>query len=781
MFIKSYKNRLLLYISSTIIIFSIFIILYNTQFYYNNLLEVSNKKNLSFTKNASIAYSEWIKKNMRELDVFSNLDLVKNYNDNDSNQRDALNLILKLSGENSLFDYYYISNNSGYFLASNLKGKRSIVERNYFTRVISGQNTVSNVIKSSIDKRNVIVFSVPIYKNEKIIGALSGVKYSNSLDYLMKNFGENKYSNSYIIDENGNILSSNDIKRYNSSYKLKNIYNIKPSTKKFLGFDNVGYLNTYKSNDINFFFYDIQNTMNWKVISYSDLNEIRTKVFHSIMFEVGYITILLFLGAIFINKNSQMILEPLSSFGIIFDEVTSGNYDIRAKKYKIIEIENMSHKFNMLMEKIVDVLFKDRLTKMNNYNYFIFQLEKKFDNRNSSYNNKIGVLLFGIDNFKLLNDTFGFEICNKLLVETSELALSSLNEDFTFSRLGGDEFAILITCEDPELESYKIFKKLNNQLNNGVDYGSGNVNLSISAGVTIVNMEENYLEVMNNAYIALNKAKNRHNSSIEIFNDEIKYDIYEVAELSLLMKNAMENSEITINYQPIYSHKQNKIRGFESLIRWESKTIGIVEPVKFIPIAENNGMILPIGIFALENGIIDILKLNSKFNENFILHLNVSYIQLLNTIYINKLEELLDKYKYDPKNIVFEITEKILLDESGDIITNIRRIKRLGCRFGLDDFGSGFTSITNLNKNILSIVKIDNKLIDNFQDESIKLIIESIILIAKKFGLYIIAEGVENKNQFDYLTQNGCDLVEGHYIFKAKNIDNVIKKLEEFY
>jgi len=776
MIIKSFKNKMNFYIGFIILIFSLVIIIYNSLFYYDKLLKFSNETNLNYIKNSAITYSEWIDKHLRELEIFSKTNYVINYKKNEYSQRTALNNILELTAGTSekSFDYYYISNTSGYYLASNLLGKRSIVERSYFNRVILGQNTVSNIIKSQINKRNVIVFSVPIYKEGQIIGTLSGVKYASSLDEIMKNFLKNEDIKTYIIDENGNILSSNDIENYNSAFRLKNIYTLVPDTKEFLGFDNIAYLNMHNVNDRNYFFYDIPKTMNWRVVSYFELSEIRKKVINNILMELVFLFFIMTVGMVLININSKLIVNYVEEISNKINQVSKGNYSIHMKESSITELGKLSKNFNDMVEIIEEEIYKDNLTEKYNYNYFTKELKRVIDKKQN-----FAILLLVLDNIKLLNDTFGFETCNVFIKEISDVIYECTKGEYTISRLAGDEFGLIVVHEDPELMSYKIFKKINNKLSDGVKYSGGNVSLSLSAGVAIYNDSSNYLEILNNAYIALNKSKMKHNSSINIYTEKLKYHIYEIAELSLLLKDALKNNEFFVNYQPIYSYRENKITGFEALIEWNSKEKGLVEPNNFIPILKNNGMILEVGKLLIENAINDIKKLNKELNSDFYLHVNLTYVELLNSEYIKKIEKIIEESGFDFKKIVFEISEKVMYDKSGEIKVSLNRIKRWGSKFALDNFGTFHTSIYNFNNKIVDFIKIDSSIIENEKENS--LIIESMLDVAKKFNITSIALGVERKCQFDFLVDRGCDLLEGHYIFKATNYEGVLKKIKEFY
>ena len=233
--------------------------------------------------------------------------------------------------------------------------------------------------------------------------------------------------------------------------------------------------------------------------------------------------------------------------------------------------------------------------------------------------------------------------------------------------------------------------------------------------------------------------------------------------------------------QPQYRTSDKVLRGVEALIRWkDNKSDKMIRPDVFIPIAEKNGTIVPIGTWVMEESIRIYTKWKEKYNYPMLISLNVSAIQYKQTDFVDKVLNILDKYKVSPNEIELEITESILIDDFKEITEKLSILRNIGIRISLDDFGTGYSSLSYLKRLPINTLKIDKSFIDTLiTDENTRIITESIIYMVKKLGFETIAEGVETQEQYDYLSAIDCDNIQGYYLGKPMPPEDIEKLIEK--
>jgi EAL domain-containing protein (putative c-di-GMP-specific phosphodiesterase class I) len=251
------------------------------------------------------------------------------------------------------------------------------------------------------------------------------------------------------------------------------------------------------------------------------------------------------------------------------------------------------------------------------------------------------------------------------------------------------------------------------------------------------------------------------------------------AEIEHKLKEAVFNSNFILHFQPQYYCGSNELRGMEALVRWKDNDEGMINPSIFIPIAEKNGAIVPIGSWVVEQGIKQYAEWRDKYNTHSIMSINISAIQFARESFVNDILKLLDKYNVDAKDIELEVTESVLIDDFDSITQKLKSLREHGLKISLDDFGTGFSSLSYLKRLPIDTLKIDKSFIDTvLTDTATRIITESIVSMVRTLGYECIAEGVENKQQYDYLNSIGCDIIQGFLLGKpqpAEDIEKILK------
>ena len=421
--------------------------------------------------------------------------------------------------------------------------------------------------------------------------------------------------------------------------------------------------------------------------------------------------------------------------------------------------------------------YYDALTEIPNRKLFITTLENEiFMARGSEA--KHAVLFIDLDNFKEINDTLGHDYGDKLLKAVAITLRESIREVDFISRVGGDEFFILMRNIKDCAEITSICEKLLFALNYELYIDGKHVYTSASVGITM--FPEDGLETSSlliNADTAMYSAKYSGKSKYSFFNKSMSDVVIRRAQIEKGLRIALKNEELEIYYQPQIDIINNKVKGFEALLRWNSQELGSLSPVEFIPIAEQCGLIIPIGDWIMKTVYLQNNIWKGKGYKYDTIAINLSAIQLESDKFGDTLKRILAETKTNTKFVELEITESILMKDLGKSIKLLTEIRDLGINIALDDFGTGYSSLSYLKQLPINTLKIDKSFIDNIATNSReKAIVDGIIQLAQKIGLDVIAEGVETKEQIQLLKQMGCNQIQGYYFSKPLPADEIEEK-----
>lgn len=376
------------------------------------------------------------------------------------------------------------------------------------------------------------------------------------------------------------------------------------------------------------------------------------------------------------------------------------------------------------------------------------------------------VFFIDLDDLKTVNDSFGHS-CGDGVIKAAAIQIADIVGPESFvARVGGDEFIVILSGEDRLKNIAQIANRLVTASHREYEVGGRNIHMSASVGVTLYPGDGTVSEeILKNADSAMYAAKAAGRNCWRFFEPEMLKESYSKWSLTQSLRHALERGELYMHFQPQIALKDNKVIGFEALLRWNSPEHGMVSPARFIPLAESSGLILPIGNWVIGEACRFARKLAEIGRDNVHVAVNISPRQLASEDFVEMVRLTMEGTGIQPKQLEVEITENVLIDSLEDSIKKLSALKALGVGLSLDDFGTGFSSLTYLQNLPVDTLKIDKSFIDKILADSVqKDFVRSIIDMAHAIGLQVTAEGVESVVQLESLSQFGCDSVQG-YIF----------------
>lgn len=418
-------------------------------------------------------------------------------------------------------------------------------------------------------------------------------------------------------------------------------------------------------------------------------------------------------------------------------------------------------------KRIERLALRDSLTGLYNRAYFNDSLKKAA--REARFGtNGFSVMFIDIDDFKKINDNLGHDSGDMVLKIAASRIKKCIGEDDVMARMGGDEFVLLLRGVAARSDAAAMAKKILDSFEKPVKVCSRECHVSISMGISMYPQDGwDYSEIVRKADMAMYSSKKARRSGFRFYVDSLLKDSREEFELEIGLRHALYRGEMFINYQPIVDIANNRIAGAEALLRWRHSERGLIPPGRFIQVAEKKDMIVGIGKWVLENTCRQIKSWNDMGIRLDFVSVNISIKQLEDRDFVETVKSIIERTGIDPSQLEFEITESISMDNFKNRQLVLKELDKMGIRLALDDFGTGFSSLGNLKKLAVSKLKIDRSFISDInRDEHNTAIVSTIIAIARILGLSVVAEGVETREQLDFLRGEGCDMIQG-YLFSV--------------
>lgn len=388
----------------------------------------------------------------------------------------------------------------------------------------------------------------------------------------------------------------------------------------------------------------------------------------------------------------------------------------------------------------------------------------------------LAVVMMDLDSFKQVNDTLGHDLGDKLLKLVARRVTRAARGDGTIIRLGGDEFVVLHELGSQTSFVEGIAQRLVDLMGRPFLIDGQQINIGASVGIAVLGHGTDEVDkLLRHADLALYDAKGAGRGTYRFFNKTLETQALDRRHLEISLRRALSLDEFKLEYQPQVQLPERNVTGFEALIRWHNVERGLVSPVDFIPLAEETGEIIAIGEWVLRTACSEA----QKWPGDIGVAVNVSPVQFECDRFVDSVRDALSHSGLAPERLEIEITEGVLINNSERVLNHLRAIKDMGVSIAMDDFGTGYCSLSYLNSFPFSKIKIDQAFVRGEKTEKSRALVDAIILLGTSLGMKTLAEGVETADQFDELAQGGCTAAQGYLISKPLPADGVTPFLQQ--
>lgn len=690
--------------------------------------------------------------------------------------------------------HYYLYDINGYYIASTDNSQTADWEE-YMNISVSDVSHTQILKSSNINKNNESIEIVsPIKVKDIIVGLLRVNIDSSYFGAFIPNHGE-----AFIMTENGDYLFS--------STGFSNEEMEKAALSNLIHKKQNGYISKNKSSVSNIYGYKYIEAFNWLYIIKQEGAQYKNLVSTLPTTLIFTVVILIIYSVIICRILAKRYTEPIYVLNENMKLASSGDLDVACQITSNDEFGELSNSFNNMMDiissnykeldaskktlednekelrknyaHIEKLAYHDSLTGLYNRVAFLKYAYNIF-HENGSHLAKHAIFFLDLDNFKNVNDTLGHDYGDLLLKNVSNILTENISENDLLARTGGDEFLILKNSYDTIDELNEFAKKIVTLIRRPFLLDDEYASISLSLGISLFPKDGLTIsELIKNADIAMYCAKNSGKNSYRFFDSIMADDFNRKNNLADILSTVIENKEIYLLYQPQINVMTGKVTGYEALMRINSKLIGNISPTEFIPIAEDNGIINKLGDWALYEA--------CTFNNNLIklgyndikVSVNVSTSQLKDDHLITIIDSIPEITGMSLSNLELEITESVLMTAIDHNLELINKFKEKGISIALDDFGTGYSSFNYLTQIPIDTLKIDKSFVDRICDnDKDQIISDSIISLSHNMNISVVAEGVEQNDQYNILKTQKCDTIQGYYYSKPLTAEEFILFLQ---
>ena len=419
------------------------------------------------------------------------------------------------------------------------------------------------------------------------------------------------------------------------------------------------------------------------------------------------------------------------------------------------------------LEQVTHQAFHDPLTDLANRALFTERVAAALARRDDSGTETVAVLLLDLDDFKTVNDSLGHAAGDELLIAVAARLRSCVRPGDTLARLAGDEFAILLDDLDDERAAVAVAKRVGARLEAPFEIDEMEIAVRASIGISLGQTPDARPDdLMRDADVAMYEAKARGKGGFQVFEPHMRQAVVKRMELKADLRHALERGELHVHYQPYVKLADESIAGAEALLRWEHAERGLIPPLDFIPLAEEMGLIVPIGRWVLRTACAQAVDWGRRFPElgPLTLSVNVSARQLQDRTFVGEVAEILTEHGLSPERIVLELTESSLVEDPDQAVRRLEELRELGIRLAIDDFGTGYSSLGYLQRYPIEILKVHRAFVSELgRHPEEPALAKAIVQLAQHLGMQTIAEGVEDGAQVDALRALGCGYAQGFH------------------
>jgi diguanylate cyclase (GGDEF)-like protein/PAS domain S-box-containing protein len=499
----------------------------------------------------------------------------------------------------------------------------------------------------------------------------------------------------------------------------------------------------------------------------------------------------------FVPKMSQLIEDQNSTFQMekrylhkLGHEVWTlvgvtqfhdGETDSSRLIFQIQDITDRRH----AEERLLHEAFHDSLTQLPNRAWFKSQLRAALESIKQGNKDPFAVLFLDLDRFKVINDSIGHMVGDQLLVQIAEELRESVRPGDKLARLGGDEFTVLLENVKDQNEAIEVAERIQNRISKPFNLNGFESYTTASIGIAISSEEyEKAEDILRDADTAMYQAKSLGKARHVVFDKFMHARALNLLQMETDLRRAIERQEFFIEYQPIMSLHTHSLIGFEALVRWQHPERGLISPEQFISVAEEAGLIVPIGDWVLREACFQMSKWREEFPSNpaLFMSVNLSPRQFLYAGLFEQIIRTLEITGLDAHSLKLEITESALMENIESVSRLLKRLRLLGVELSIDDFGTGYSSLSYLSRLPINTLKVDRSFVKQMSGNSEnKEIVRTVVLLGRSLGMQVIAEGVEDEKQLEQLRELGCDNAQG-YLFSmplaAEAAGQLIKSLQ---
>jgi diguanylate cyclase (GGDEF)-like protein len=398
---------------------------------------------------------------------------------------------------------------------------------------------------------------------------------------------------------------------------------------------------------------------------------------------------------------------------------------------------------------------------------------------------RFAVLYLDLDRFKVINDSLGHTIGDQLLVGIADRLKDNLRPGDTVARLGGDEFVILIEDIAEDTEAVQVAERIQQQLSAPFTLSGREVFTTVSLGIAPSDTGyERAEDILRDADTAMYRAKSAGKARYEIFDRAMHARAINLLQMETDMRRALERDEFLIHYQPIVALDNFRLRGFEALVRWQHPERGFISPMDFIPIAEETGLIVPLGELVMREACAQMQRWQAMFPVDPPLYVavNLSSKQFSQSTLIDKVADILKETGVNPSSVKLEITESLVMENIDTATDMLRQLRALGIKLAIDDFGTGYSSLSYLHRFPIDTLKIDRSFVTRMSENNENTeIVRTIVVLAQNLGMDVVAEGVETNEQLVLLQKLGCENGQGYFFSKPVAAEGAERIIAETY